>query len=208
MSGVPFCNVTGGDLSIQDIKALDDGAVAADGGYYMKWYDNGKYAEAYWTSPLNDGTDGWGDDKYEAIKKSFAAGEWFIIAPYVEKPTTQVAGALVSADTKSPTYTITLPAETTTATGNPFPTECDIQTIIGMDGEDIAADGGFYMKWYDDGKYAEAYWTSPLNDGTDGWGDDHYDAIKKTFLPGQGFLVAPYVTKPSLKVPNPLYTDK
>ena len=209
MTGVPFCNVSGEDLDIQAIRVFNAGALAGDGEYQMKWYDNGRYITADWWDPLNTDVPGWGDGDYDPIDKTFAAGEWFLLAPdsSIVNPSVQVAGALVSTDTKSPTYTITLTAETTTSTGNPFPTDCDINSIVAMNGNAVAGDGEYQMKWYDNGRYITVDWWDPLNNDLAGWGDENYDPVEKTFLPGQGFLVAPdtSISNPSLKVPNPLF---
>lgn len=209
MTGVPFCNVSGGDLDIQAIRVFNDGSLAGDGEYSIRWYDNGRYVTADWWDPLNTDVPGWGDENYDPFTKTFAAGEWFLLDPVNEviNPQVQTAGALVSTDTKSPTYTITLTPKVQTATGNPFPADCELSSIIAMNDEDVAGDGEYSMKWYDNGRYVSVDWWDPLNTDVPGWGDENYDPVEKTFLPGQGFLVSPVneVTIPSLKVPNPLY---
>ena len=81
--GVPFQNVGGGPVDLQDITM--DG-VTPTGGTVLWWWnkDTSLYTKAYWVelyegaTPL--GVNGWGDFwNWEAIDKTFAAGEGFWI---------------------------------------------------------------------------------------------------------------------------------
>jgi len=82
--GVPFQNVGGGPVDLQDIVVS---GVAANGGTVLWWWnkDTGIYTRAYWVElydAVGDpvGVDGWGDQvDWIAIDKTFAAGEGFWI---------------------------------------------------------------------------------------------------------------------------------
>ena len=223
-NGVCFMNTTGTDIDIQQIKALSDGAEAGDGEFKMRWFNAGHYDYATWSVPLYDPADpeeeldynGWGDlDEMCPITKTFPAGGWFLVQPTANNPSLQVAGALVTADSTRPTYSVSLTKGALQMCGNPFPTTCDIQSIVARAGDAEAGDGEFKMRWFNAGHYDYATWSVPLYDPEDpeeeldynGWGDlDEMCPITKTFGVGEGFLVQPTANTPSLVFPNPLYS--
>ena len=96
-------------------------------------------------------------------------------------------------------------------------TDIDIQQIIpSNDGVTTGLDGSFTIRWFDGGKYSYAKWYDEVYDPEDweksleipGWGtdDDESVQIRKTFAPGQWFLVQPMssVAKPKLQVAGAL----
>ena len=82
--GVPFQNVGGGPVDLQDIVVS---GVAADGTTMLWWWnkDTRLYTTAYWVELYDAlgasvGVNGWGDGQdWIAIDKTFAAGEGFWI---------------------------------------------------------------------------------------------------------------------------------
>jgi hypothetical protein len=78
--GVPFQNVGGGPVDLQDIVVR---GVAADGGTVLWWWnkDTSRYTRAYWVElDFNPANLGWGDPQdWLPITKTFAAGEGFWI---------------------------------------------------------------------------------------------------------------------------------
>ena len=78
--GVPFQNVGGGPVDLQDITM--DG-VTPTGGTVLWWWnkDTRIYTSAYWVElDFNPANLGWGDGQdWIAIDKTFAAGEGFWI---------------------------------------------------------------------------------------------------------------------------------
>ena len=78
--GMPFQNVGGGPVDLQDIVVS---GVAANGTTMLWWWnkDTGIYTSAYWVE-IDEIPDnfGWGDFlNWAAIEKTFAAGEGFWI---------------------------------------------------------------------------------------------------------------------------------
>ena len=210
--GVPFQNVGGGPVDLQDIVVS---GVAANGTTMLWWWnkDTGIYTSAYWVvlydgeTPL--GVNGWGDaETWEAIAKTFAVGEGFWIKAPAGASVT-VAGELVTSTGDQPYLGIALPAEQQIQLTNPMPVEStDLQSIT-MDG--VPADSGTVLWWWnkDTGIYTRAYWVALYDGetslGVNGWGDFlSWEAITKTFAAGEGFWIkAP--AGATVRFENPLY---
>jgi len=226
-TGVCFMTPDGQDIDIQAIKPSSNNKEATDGSFTMRWFNAGKYDYAVWCAPLyadEEGEteldyNGWGDRDYlMPITKTFSPGQWFLVQPNsaTVNPTLTVAGAIVTSDTTTPTYSVAL-QKALQATGNPFPTTCDIQSIVPISNDKEANDGTFQIRWFNGGKYDYAVWCAPLyadEEGEteldyNGWGDrDYLMPITKTFGVGEGFLVQPNsaTVNPKLAFPNPLYS--
>ena len=222
--GVCFMNTDGTDVDLQTIVPKNGTADAVDGSFRMRWFNDGHYDYAVWSVPLYNPEDpeeeldynGWGDvDEMCPVTKTFAPGQWFLIQSTAASPNLTVSGKLVSSDTTKPQYSVSLVSGALQATGNPFPTSCDIQSIIPQSNGADAADGQFRMRWFNDGHYDYAVWSVPLYNPEDpeeeldynGWGDvDEMCPITKTFNPGEGFLIQTTATKGTLLFPNALYT--
>ena len=207
--GVPFQNVGGGPVDLQDIVVS---GVAADSGTVLWWWnkDTGIYTSAYWVELYDGetslGVNGWGDFlSWEAIAKTFAVGEGFWIKAPAGASVT-VAGELVTSTGDQPYLGIALPAEQQIQLTNPMPVEStDLQSIT-MDG--IAADGTTVLWWWnkDTFVYTRAYWVElDFNPANLGWGDPQdWLPITKTFAAGEGFWIqAP--AGATVNFENPLY---
>lgn len=217
-------NVDGTDIDLQTIVPKNGTADAGDGSFTMRWFNAGKYDYAVWSVPLYDPEDpeteldynGWGDrDEQCPVTKTFAPGQWFLIQSTATTPTLTVAGQVVSADTTKAQYSMSLVKGTLQSAGNPFPTTCDIQSIVPQANGAAAGDGSFTMRWFNSGKYDYAVWSVPLYDPEDpekeldynGWGDrDEQCPVAKTFDVGEGFLIQTTATNPTLLFPNAMYS--
>ncbi len=221
VSGVPFVQTAGGNLSLSDIVPTVDGAVPGDGAFLLTWYDRttGGYKSAGWcegTYPTAQDaeddtnwsdTPAWGDGDYVVLSKVFAAGEWALVQPNLDGTSKlQVAGALATTDATAPANAVTIVKDgRLTAVGNPLPCSVEIQEITGTVNDAVAGDGAFLLTWYDrtTGGYKSAGWcegTYPTAqdaeddtnwDDTPAWGDGDYVEISKTFAVGEGALVQP-----------------
>ena len=212
--GMPFQNVGGGPVDLQDIVVS---GVAANGGTFLWWWnkDTRLYTRAYWVELYDAlgapvGVDGWGDQvDWIAIDKSFAAGEGFWIQAPAGASVT-VAGELVTATGDQPYLGIALPAEQQIQLTNPMPVEStDLQSIT-MDGVPADATTGLWWWNKDTGIYTRAYWVELYDEfgspvGGNGWGDFlSWEAIDKTFAAGEGFWIkAP--AGATVRFENPLY---
>ena len=221
MSGVPFVQAAGGNVTLDQIVPTVDGAKPGDGAFGLTWYDRttGGYKRAVWcegTYPTAEDMDAdenwsdeaaWGDGDYVALSKSFVAGEWMLVQPNLDGVSAiTAAGALATTDKSAAANAVAIVNDgRLTAVGNPLPVATDIQEITGTVDGAVAGDGAFGLTWYDrtTGGYKRAVWcegTYPTaadmeadENWTDvaAWGDGDYVKISKSFAVGEGFLVQP-----------------
>ena len=182
--GQQFVAIGGAPASIQTIQA--DGL--ADGGMdsIQVWTGSDYEYYSYFSASDNikgDDTAAWGDDNWEPVDETIAAGTGFWISAS-DNATITFAGEVGSVNT------VTVPAGLSLVTPT-LPADINIQSIQA----DGLADGGMdsIQVWNGSEYEYYSYFSASDNikgDGTAAWGDDNWEPVDVTLYAGYGFWVS------------------
>ena len=226
-SGARFMSVDGNPISIQSIKAYENGAEAPLQSFDITYYNAGAFVFLTWCdadSLVEDdgetpcGYAGWGDPETGIVsKKTFSPGEMFLVQPNCEgTPSLNISGSVKQYSSDLAIASVLYDNETKVATGSPFPIAHSVQEVKAYDDGVEAALQTFDLIYFNAGAFIFLTWCdadSLVEDdgetpcGYAGWGDPETGIVsKKQFTSAEGFLLQPNcVGQPSLGFVNPFY---